>query len=66
MFDNQPRISERVTDAVDLLIDFATLGEYGLQPVGRAVPACEARRRPASPRSSGSWNAAVSRFAAHS
>jgi hypothetical protein len=37
----------RLTDAVDLLIDFSTLGEYGLEPVGRAAPSCETRRRTA-------------------
>jgi hypothetical protein len=41
-------MSSRLTDAVDLLIDFATLGEYGLEPVGRTSPSCETRhRRPA-------------------
>jgi hypothetical protein len=35
----------RLTDAVDLLIDFATLGEYGLEPVGRTPPSCEGRKR---------------------
>jgi hypothetical protein len=36
----------RLADAVDLAIDFATLGEYGLEePVGRTSPNCETRRR---------------------
>jgi hypothetical protein len=35
----------RLADAVDLAIDFATLGEYGLEPVGRTSPSCESRRR---------------------
>jgi hypothetical protein len=34
MFDpTRNSIAGRLTDAVDLLIDFATLGEYGLEPV---------------------------------
>jgi hypothetical protein len=52
MFDPKTNITHRLTDAVDLLIDFATLGEYGLEePVGRTrqgcadpVPAPSARR----------------------
>jgi hypothetical protein len=51
MFDSKQTLTDRLTDAVDLLIDFATLGEYGLEPAGRPVPACESRRRqhPARP-----------------
>jgi len=45
MFDTKTSITARLTDAVDLLIDFATLGEYGLEPVGRTSPSCETRRR---------------------
>jgi hypothetical protein len=44
MFDSKMTFTERLTDAVDLLIDFATLGEYGLEPVDRPT-ACESRRR---------------------
>lgn len=47
MFDSKTNIAGRLTDAVDLLIDFATLGEYGLEPVGR-TPSCETRRRTAN------------------
>jgi hypothetical protein len=45
MFDTKTTMTGRLTDAVDLLIDFATLGEYGLEP---AEPrrSCQARRRP--------------------
>ncbi|MFN8162129.1 MAG: hypothetical protein U0R52_13895 [Solirubrobacterales bacterium] len=44
MFETKKRIAARLADAVDLLIDFATLGEYGLEPAG--VPAdCERRVR---------------------
>jgi hypothetical protein len=48
MFDPKTKMSGRLTDAVDLLIDFATLGEYGLEPVGRTSPSCETRRRAGS------------------
>ena len=50
MFDSKQTLTERLADAVDLLIDFATLGEYGLEPVGRPAPACQSRRRPHPPR----------------
>ncbi len=50
MFDSTKfALTGRLTDAVDLLIDFATLGEYGLEPVG-APTACQSRRRPHSSR----------------
>jgi hypothetical protein len=45
MFDSKTTLTGRLTDAVDLLIDLATLGEYGLEPVGRTSPSCEGRRR---------------------
>ena len=40
MFDSKTKITNRMTDAADLLIDFATLGEYGLEPVGRTRQGC--------------------------
>lgn len=49
MFDSKQTLTERVADAVDLLIDFATLGEYGLEPVGRPARACQSRQRPHPP-----------------
>lgn len=53
MFDSKNKIADRLTDAADLLIDFATLGEYGLEPVGRTRQGCadrpQAPRRPVSP-----------------
>jgi hypothetical protein len=55
--------THQVADAVDLAIDFATLGEYGLEPVQAAARACETRRR-GGPRSTGSWRSAIDRFAA--
>jgi hypothetical protein len=48
MFDSKQTLTNRLADAVDLAIDFATLGEYGLEPVGRAPRDCEGgRERPA-------------------
>jgi hypothetical protein len=49
MFDSKTTLAARLTDAVDLLIDFATLGEYGLEPVA-APTACHSRHRPHSSR----------------
>lgn len=40
MFDSKTNIAHRLTDAADLLIDFATLGEYGLEPVGSTRQGC--------------------------
>jgi hypothetical protein len=45
MFDSKTSLTGRLTDAVDLLIDFATLGEYGMEPAERADASCESRRR---------------------
>jgi len=48
MFDSKQTLTNRLADAVDLAIDFATLGEYGLEPVGSTPRACEGgRERPA-------------------
>jgi hypothetical protein len=63
MFDSRKTIPYRVGDAIDLAIDFATLGEYGLEEIERQPHACEARRRGGRPRSTGTWNAAIARFA---
>jgi hypothetical protein len=46
MFDTRKTFSDRLANAVDLTIDFATLGEYGLEPVRSA--SCEIRNRPQS------------------
>jgi hypothetical protein len=61
MFDSKTKITTRLTDAADLLIDFATaadllidfatLGEYGLEPVGRTRQGC-ADPAPAAKRTS--------------
>jgi len=66
MFDSKTNKTDRVLDAVDLMIDFATLGEYGLEPVTAPTRTCETRRRPRASRSTGAWDAAIARFAAQS
>jgi len=50
MFDSKQTLTHRLADAADLLIDFATLGEYGLEPVGRTAQPCEAGHRPPASR----------------
>jgi hypothetical protein len=40
MFDSKQTLTHRLSDAADLIIDFATLGEYGLEPVGRTRQGC--------------------------
>ena len=65
MFDCKQTLTTRLTDAVDLMIDFATLGEYGLEPVNPPAQPCEGRRRSGSPRSTGAWSSAIDRFATH-
>jgi hypothetical protein len=47
MFDSTTKLTGRLTDA-DLLIDFATLGEYGLEPVGRTRQGCADPSLPAA------------------
>jgi hypothetical protein len=64
MFDTtKTPTTDRIADAVDLVIDFATLGEYGLEPVDAGPMPCETRRRMRAPRSNGTWNAAIAHFA---
>jgi hypothetical protein len=42
MSKTREQLMDRAAGAVDLLIDFATLGEYGLEPVGApGAGACE-------------------------
>lgn len=57
--------THHVADAVDLTIDFATLGEYGLEPVQAPARPCEARARARASRSTGAWRSAIDHFAAH-
>jgi hypothetical protein len=65
MFDaTKTSLTGRLADAVDLAIDFATLGEYGLEPAALPARTCESRRRRPS-RSTGSWSSAIDRFATH-
>jgi hypothetical protein len=68
MFDTtKTSVTDRLADAADLAIDFATLGEYGLEPVEAPARPCESRHRNAARRrSTGSWSSAVDRFATHS
>lgn len=66
MFATKKNFSSKAADAADLVIDFATLGEYGLEPVALPAKSCEGRRRPGAMRSTGSWSAAVDRFAPQS
>lgn len=65
-FNKQKNFRGQVADAADLVIDFATLGEYGLEPVAPLAHACEGRRRGGSLRSTGTWHSAIDRFATHS
>jgi hypothetical protein len=66
MFDSRKTLNYRVGDAIDLAIDFATLGEYGLEEVERRPLPCEARSRSGRTRSTGAWNSAIARFATQS
>ncbi|HEX7060099.1 MAG TPA: hypothetical protein VF176_09645 [Solirubrobacterales bacterium] len=63
MFDSRKTSTERLADVADLVIDFATLGEYGLEPVEGPAPSCEGRRRSGNLRSVGTWSSAIDRFA---
>jgi hypothetical protein len=52
MFDSTTSLTDRLTDSLDLVIDFATLGEYGLEPVGpnpQTRQACHGDRRTGRP-----------------
>ncbi len=66
MFDSRKTIGTRVGDAIDLTIDFATLGEYGLEEVEQRPLACEVRHRSGRHRSTGAWSSAIARFATQS
>jgi hypothetical protein len=68
MFDTtKTSLPTRLADAADLAIDFATLGEYGLEPVEAPSRPCESRHRSAArTRSTGTWRSAIDRFATHS
>ena len=52
MFDSKTSLSDRFADSLDLAIDFATLGEYGLEPTGanpRTAHPCKGDRRTVRP-----------------
>lgn len=66
MFDTKTSRRERLVDAADLVIDFATLGEYGLEPVLAQSRPCEGRQRSGNRRSTGAWQSAIDRFATRS
>ena len=48
MHTREMSLTQRLADAADLIIDFATLGEYGLEPVEQPQAQCGAGRRRAS------------------
>jgi hypothetical protein len=62
MFASRKSIAERMADAVDLAIDLATLGEYGLEPVDEP-PRCECRAR-SGREAAFAWPARTDRLAA--
>jgi hypothetical protein len=66
MFDRKKTsFTHHVADAVDLAIDFATLGEYGLEPAQAPARTCESRAHARPSRSTGAWRSAIDHFAAH-
>jgi hypothetical protein len=44
MFESKTQIRTRLIDTIDLVVDFATLGEYGLEPLEGAEAACAGER----------------------
>jgi hypothetical protein len=44
MFESKTRIRTRLIDKLDLVVDFATLGEYGLEPIEEAEVVCAGER----------------------
>jgi hypothetical protein len=44
MFESKTHIRTRLMDKLDLVVDFATLGEYGLEPLEGAEVACASER----------------------
>jgi hypothetical protein len=59
MFDRQQALGHRLLSAADLAIDFATLGEYGLEPIPAAGPRERPGHAPSSRRAAG-WEAFTS------
>ncbi len=57
MFDSKQTLTKQLANAADLMIDFATLGEYGLEePVGRTRQGCA---EPTSPHLAGPTRASA-------
>lgn len=56
MFDPKTMIRNRLVDTFDLVVDFATLGEYGLEPLEAAEKACAGWRCEQEGRKAG-WEA---------
>jgi len=56
MFDSTTKIRNRLVDTLDLVVDFATLGEYGLEPLETAEEACAGGRCEQEGRKAG-WEA---------
>jgi hypothetical protein len=44
MFESKTPIRTRLMDTLDLVVDFATLGEYGLEPLEGVETACAGER----------------------
>ncbi|MEK6327344.1 MAG: hypothetical protein AABM66_07450 [Actinomycetota bacterium] len=59
MFDRRQPLGHRLLSAADLAIDFATLGEYGLEPIPAAGPRERPGHAPLSRREAG-WEAFAS------
>ena len=62
MFASKKSIAARMADAVDLAIDFATLGEYGLEPAAEDPPC--GRRARSRREAAFAWPARTDRLAA--
>jgi hypothetical protein len=56
MFDSKIKIRNRLIDTIDLVVDLATLGEYGLEPLDAAEKACAGGRCEQAGRKAG-WEA---------
>jgi hypothetical protein len=63
---SESRLKTAFRRSLDAAIDFATLGEYGLEEVEQRSLPCEARHRSGRSRSTGAWNSAIARFATQS
>ena len=56
MFHRRTNLDQRIISGVDLVIDFATLGEYGLEPIPADGPRERPGHAPSSRRAAG-WEA---------